>query len=142
MAETPEEFYERAKHALLMPPLDEWETFPFAGAMLPRELRPLAPEEKARYGEGGVDCRACGKTSDARTRAGCAVKSAPTARFITRHVTSGELLSARDGSASRTGDRDALGQALCSVRDYLLLVANEELEPGPRPFTEGTGAGL
>ncbi len=64
MAETPEEFYERAKHALLMPPLDEWETFPFEGAMRPRELRPPAADEKTRHGEGGVDCRACGKTSD------------------------------------------------------------------------------
>jgi len=31
--------------------------------------------------------------------------------------------------AARGGDRDALGQALASVRDYLLLVANEQLEP-------------
>ena len=64
MPETPEEFYERAKHALLMPPLDEWETFPFDGATRPRELRPPAEDEKTRWGEGGVDCRACGKTSD------------------------------------------------------------------------------
>jgi hypothetical protein len=62
--ETPEEFYERTKHALLMPPLDEWETFPFEGAMRPRELKPPAEDEKSRWGEGGVDCRACGKTSD------------------------------------------------------------------------------
>jgi RNA polymerase sigma-70 factor, ECF subfamily len=31
--------------------------------------------------------------------------------------------------AARCGDREALGQALSSVRDYLLLVANEGLEP-------------
>ncbi|MFI5457729.1 MAG: sigma-70 family RNA polymerase sigma factor [Isosphaerales bacterium] len=31
--------------------------------------------------------------------------------------------------AARGGDREALGQALASVRDYLLLVANEQLEP-------------
>jgi RNA polymerase sigma-70 factor, ECF subfamily len=31
--------------------------------------------------------------------------------------------------AARHGDREALGQALSSVRDYLLLVANEGLEP-------------
>jgi RNA polymerase sigma-70 factor, ECF subfamily len=31
--------------------------------------------------------------------------------------------------AARQGDREALGQALSSVRDYLLLVANEGLEP-------------
>jgi RNA polymerase sigma-70 factor, ECF subfamily len=32
--------------------------------------------------------------------------------------------------AARQGDREALGQALSSVRDYLLLVANKELDPG------------
>jgi RNA polymerase sigma-70 factor (ECF subfamily) len=31
--------------------------------------------------------------------------------------------------AARQGDREALGQALVSVRDYLLLVANEGLDP-------------
>jgi len=31
--------------------------------------------------------------------------------------------------AARRGDKEALGQALLSLRDYLLLVANEELEP-------------
>src|SRR5271168_577725 len=30
---------------------------------------------------------------------------------------------------ARCGDREALGRALSSVRDYLLLVANEGLEP-------------
>src|SRR5262245_44517134 len=35
--------------------------------------------------------------------------------------------------AARRGDREALGQALVSFRDYLLLVANEELEPDLRP---------
>jgi RNA polymerase sigma-70 factor, ECF subfamily len=31
--------------------------------------------------------------------------------------------------AARQGDREALGQALSSVRDYLLLVANDGLDP-------------
>ena len=31
--------------------------------------------------------------------------------------------------AARQGNREALGRALSSVRDYLLLVANEELDP-------------
>jgi RNA polymerase sigma-70 factor (ECF subfamily) len=34
--------------------------------------------------------------------------------------------------AARRGDRDALGQALLSLKDYLLLVAKEELEPALR----------
>jgi RNA polymerase sigma-70 factor (ECF subfamily) len=32
--------------------------------------------------------------------------------------------------AARRGDREALGQALASFRDYLLLMANDGLEPG------------
>jgi len=34
--------------------------------------------------------------------------------------------------AARHGDREALGRALSSVREYLLLVANERLEPALR----------
>ena len=59
MPETPEELYERAKNALRMPPLDEWDTWPFAGEVRPRPLEPPAEREAPRFGEGGVDCRAC-----------------------------------------------------------------------------------
>ncbi len=41
-----------------MPPVEEWDTFPFDGEMRPRELRPPEPEPK-RHGEDGVDCQAC-----------------------------------------------------------------------------------
>ena len=64
MPETPEEFYTRAKDALRMPPVDEWETFPFEGDIRPRALQPPAADEKQRAGEGGVDCHACGKAAD------------------------------------------------------------------------------
>src|SRR4051794_41680017 len=47
-----------------MPPLEEWETFPFEGEIGLRALLPPADDEKTRYGEGGVDCRACAKTAD------------------------------------------------------------------------------
>ena len=47
-----------------MPPLDEWETFPFEGVTGLRALQPPAEDEKQRHGEGGVDCHACGKTAD------------------------------------------------------------------------------
>jgi diadenosine tetraphosphate (Ap4A) HIT family hydrolase len=59
MPETPEEIYERAKNALRMPPVEEWETFPFDGEMRPRALQPPAEQEVARHGEGGVDCDRC-----------------------------------------------------------------------------------
>lgn len=59
MPETPEELYERAKHALRSPPVEEWETWPFEGAARPRTLLPPLPEEPARHGAGGVDCWAC-----------------------------------------------------------------------------------
>jgi diadenosine tetraphosphate (Ap4A) HIT family hydrolase len=62
--ETPEEFYARAKDALGMPPVEEWETWPFEGELHPRALRPPAAEEKRRHGEGGIDCDACGRATD------------------------------------------------------------------------------
>jgi diadenosine tetraphosphate (Ap4A) HIT family hydrolase len=57
--ETPEELYERAAGALRMPPVAEWETFPFDGDLRPRELRPPVEREPPRAGEGGVDCWRC-----------------------------------------------------------------------------------
>src|SRR5689334_13584192 len=62
--ETPEQFYERAKNALRMPPVEEWETFPFEGDIRPRALQPPLNDEKPRRGEGGVDCYACSKGPD------------------------------------------------------------------------------
>jgi diadenosine tetraphosphate (Ap4A) HIT family hydrolase len=59
MAETPEELYERAKDALRMPPLEEWDTWPFDGDMRPRSLAPPIGSERPRVGAGGVDCWAC-----------------------------------------------------------------------------------
>jgi diadenosine tetraphosphate (Ap4A) HIT family hydrolase len=57
--ETPEQLYERAKDALRMPPVEEWETFPFDGEMRPRPLAPPEPTERPRHGEGAVDCQRC-----------------------------------------------------------------------------------
>jgi diadenosine tetraphosphate (Ap4A) HIT family hydrolase len=59
MAETPEQIYERAAGALRMPPVHEWETFPFEGELRPRPLNPPVELERPRFGEGGVDCHAC-----------------------------------------------------------------------------------
>ncbi|HEV2902160.1 MAG TPA: hypothetical protein VGW30_02745 [Gaiellaceae bacterium] len=64
MPETPEELYERAKDALRMPPVEEWETFPFAGSMRPRPLEPPSDVDRPRLGAGGVDCRRCAATDD------------------------------------------------------------------------------
>jgi diadenosine tetraphosphate (Ap4A) HIT family hydrolase len=62
--ETPEELYERAKDALRMPPVEEWDTFPFDGELRPRELRPPVEREEPRLGAGGVDCRRCNAADD------------------------------------------------------------------------------
>ena len=59
MPETPEELHARAAGALRMPPVWEWETFPFDGEMTPRALQPPVEREQPRHGEGGVDCRRC-----------------------------------------------------------------------------------
>jgi diadenosine tetraphosphate (Ap4A) HIT family hydrolase len=64
MPETPEELYERVKDSLRMPPVEEWETFPFDGEMRPRALLPPVEKEKPRFGEGGVDCRRCQALDD------------------------------------------------------------------------------
>lgn len=64
MPESPEELYERAKDALRMPPLEEWDTFPFEGEMRPRPLQPPTEVDKPRVGAGGVDCWACTAADD------------------------------------------------------------------------------
>jgi diadenosine tetraphosphate (Ap4A) HIT family hydrolase len=64
MPETPERLWERAKDALRMPPVEEWETFPFEGEMSPRPLAPPAEQDRPRLGGGGVDCRRCQAADD------------------------------------------------------------------------------
>lgn len=60
MPETPERFYERARQdALRTPPVEEWETWPFAGPVTPRALEPPVERDAPRHGEGGADCRTC-----------------------------------------------------------------------------------
>ena len=63
MAETPEQLFERAHDALRMPPVEDWDTFPFEGDMRPRALEAPAPEEP-REGEGGRDCPSCNASDD------------------------------------------------------------------------------
>jgi diadenosine tetraphosphate (Ap4A) HIT family hydrolase len=62
--ETAEQLYARAAGALRMPPVEEWETFPFEGEMRPRRLEPPLERERPRFGEGGVDCVRCTRGDD------------------------------------------------------------------------------
>jgi diadenosine tetraphosphate (Ap4A) HIT family hydrolase len=62
--ETPEELHARAAGALRMPPVHQWETFPFDGELRVRALDPPVVEEPARRGAGGVDCFVCGRRDD------------------------------------------------------------------------------
>jgi len=55
--ETPEQLHARAAPALRMPPVEDWETFPFDGALRPRALQPPVPVEQPR--QGAVECRRC-----------------------------------------------------------------------------------
>lgn len=58
MPENAHEIHARAVDALLAPPVQDWDTWPFEGPVRPRALR--APgSEPERDGEGGVDCSAC-----------------------------------------------------------------------------------
>jgi diadenosine tetraphosphate (Ap4A) HIT family hydrolase len=64
MPESAEELYRRALAGadadgrLPLPPLDEWDSFPFEGEIRTRRLEPPA-DEKPRQGERGVDCGRC-----------------------------------------------------------------------------------
>ena len=59
MPETPEQLHARVAGALRMPPVEEWETFPFDGDMRPRPLAPPSEVDTPRRGKGGVDCDRC-----------------------------------------------------------------------------------
>lgn len=63
MPETPEQLHRRAAGALGMPPLAEWDSWPFVGDLRPKALDPLTPEPVID-GAGGVDCTACAKPDD------------------------------------------------------------------------------
>ena len=56
--ETPEELHARAAGALRVPPVEEWDSWPFEGELRPKALRPPEPDPVIR-GTGGVDCPAC-----------------------------------------------------------------------------------
>ena len=59
MPESPEEFWERTRDATSVPPVEEWDSWPFDGELRVRELEPPVAAERPRHGEGGVDCRRC-----------------------------------------------------------------------------------
>ena len=64
MPETPEEFWERTRAALQVPPVGEWDSWPFEGELRVRELAPPVDAERPRNGTGGVDCRRCAHEDD------------------------------------------------------------------------------
>jgi diadenosine tetraphosphate (Ap4A) HIT family hydrolase len=49
----------RAVNSLRMPPVQDWETFPFEGEMHPRELLLPVDAEPSRHGANGIDCTPC-----------------------------------------------------------------------------------
>jgi len=62
--ETPREFYDRAAGALRTPPVEEWESWPFRGSVVPKALDRPVENEKPRHGEGGLPCRSCATPDD------------------------------------------------------------------------------
>ena len=64
MSETPQQFYARAAGALRTPPVEEWESWPFQGSVVPKTLDPPVEREKPRFGEGGSPCRSCATPDD------------------------------------------------------------------------------
>jgi diadenosine tetraphosphate (Ap4A) HIT family hydrolase len=65
MPETPEQLHARVAGALRMPPVEEWDTFPFDGDLRPRTLLPPVRQEKPRHGIDGIGCWACERPDDA-----------------------------------------------------------------------------
>ncbi len=67
VGETAEDIFRRAQEAagpdgrLAMPPVHEWETFPFEGDIHVRALEPPVERERPRLGAGGVDCHRCAR---------------------------------------------------------------------------------
>jgi diadenosine tetraphosphate (Ap4A) HIT family hydrolase len=65
MGESAEEIYRRALAAadaegrLAMPPVEDWETFPFDGDIRVRPLAPPVESERVRLGAGGIACWRC-----------------------------------------------------------------------------------
>jgi diadenosine tetraphosphate (Ap4A) HIT family hydrolase len=65
VAETPEELFRRAQGAvepdgrLALPPVTEWQTFPFDGGIRVRELVAPVDAEPQRSGESEADCWRC-----------------------------------------------------------------------------------
>lgn len=64
MPESPEAFWQRTAGALKAPTVEEWETWPFAGPVVPRTLEPPESEERPRFGSNGVDCWRCERGTD------------------------------------------------------------------------------
>jgi len=60
MPENAEQLHARAADALLSPPVEEWDTWPFEGPVTPRALASPGAE-LVRDGEGDKPCTACGK---------------------------------------------------------------------------------
>ena len=64
MPEAPEELWRRAHGNLRVPPVEEWDTWPFEGPVHPRSLDPPVERESPRHGEGGNDCGRCAALDD------------------------------------------------------------------------------
>ena len=47
-----------------MPPVDDWDTWPFEGKLRPRTLAPPVEAEPPRFGEGAVVCPRCVRPDD------------------------------------------------------------------------------
>jgi hypothetical protein len=58
MPENAHEIHARAAASLRVPPVEEWDTWPFEGPVRPRALAAPGPERR-RNGEGGAECPAC-----------------------------------------------------------------------------------
>jgi diadenosine tetraphosphate (Ap4A) HIT family hydrolase len=64
VAESPEQLWERVSGSLTVPPVEEWDSWPFEGDLRPKALTRPVERERARNGEGGANCHACSAADD------------------------------------------------------------------------------
>jgi diadenosine tetraphosphate (Ap4A) HIT family hydrolase len=58
--ETADELYARVqREGLRVPPVEEWESWPFEGELRPRALQPPVERERPRLGEAAAECWRC-----------------------------------------------------------------------------------
>jgi diadenosine tetraphosphate (Ap4A) HIT family hydrolase len=122
VAETPEELFARAHGSLRMPPVTEWQTFPFEGELRLRALLPPVESEPPRAGEDAATCWRCATSDDviwANDRWTVTVPASPSGLPIVVFVSSRAHLDLDDVDEELAAD---MGRTLARVHHAVASV--------------------